>query len=46
MKHFDVDLKAPRHSFAGSSYDTHTLNGEAGNIILLEAVFTYFDYSA
>lgn len=49
MKRFDLDLKAPRRSFAGSSYDTHThttLNREAGNMILLEAAFTYFDYSA
>lgn len=46
MKRFALDPKAPRHRFAGSSYDTHTLNWEAGNMILLEAVFTYFDYSA
>lgn len=37
MNRFDLDPKAPRHNFAGSSYDTHTLNWEGGNIILLEA---------
>lgn len=37
MNRFDLDPKAPRHNFVGSSYDTHTLNWEAGNMILLEA---------
>ena len=37
MNRFDLDPKAPRHNFAGSSYDTHALSWEAGNTILLEA---------
>lgn len=37
MNRFDLDPKAPRHNFVGSSYDTHTLTWEAGNMILLEA---------
>lgn len=37
MNRFDLDPKAPKQNFAGSSYDTYTLNWKAGNLILLEA---------
>ena len=40
MNHFDLDPKAPRHNFTGSSYDTYTLNWKAGNTILLEAGYS------
>lgn len=37
MNPFDLDPKAPRHNFAGNSYDTHPLDWEARDTILLEA---------